>query len=122
MVLGIGWPVWLTWLLVVFFVGDGIVSAIGPEPMREAFVNWGFPDWWHWVNAAVCLTIGILLAFEVTRPFGFLLGALECFAIYVTLIRAGEFAHLPPSIVLLALITLAYWGNYGWRLPNAGAA
>lgn len=121
MVFGIGWETWLTWLLVAFFIGDGVVSAIGPAPMRASFVNWGYPSWWHLVNAAVCLAAGLLLFFPATRPFGFMLGALECFAVFATLIRHGEFSHLPPAVVLFALLVLGYWGNFGWKLPGAAA-
>jgi hypothetical protein len=117
MILGFNWFTWLTWLLVLFFLGDGIVSAIGPEPMRESFVKWGFPSWWHLVNAVVCVAVALLLIYPPTRPFGFLLAALECIAIYATLIHHREFAHLPPSVILLAVIVVAYWGTYGWKLP-----
>ena len=48
---------------------------------------------------------------RIARSLGFALGALECLAIYATLIRHRQFAHLPPSIVLMVLIALAFWGQ-----------
>lgn len=122
MIFGFGWATWLTWLLAAFFLADGVMSAIGPEPMRLAFANWGFPSWWHLVNAVVCLLVGIMLLFPATRPLGFLLGAAECFAIFAVMIHHREFAHMAPAAVLLLLLTLAYWGSYGWRLPESVAA
>ena len=120
MIFGFHWAQVLVGILGVFFLGDGVVSAIGPKPMRESFVKWGFPAWWHLVNAAVCLTTGVLLLIPGLQPFGLILGALECFAIFATLIRNNEAAHLPPSVILLALILVAYWGLYGFALPGAG--
>jgi len=121
MILGFHWTLILVSILGVFFLGDGVISAIGPKPMRESFVKWGFPSWWHLVNAAVCLVTGVLLFIPALRPLGLLLGALECFAIFATLIRNNEPAHLPPSVILLVLILVAYWGFYGLALPGGGA-
>lgn len=120
MIYGFHWALLLTGLLSIFFLGDALVSAIGPKPMRESFMKWGFPGWWHLVNAAVCLTVGILLLVPGLRPLGFALGALECLAIFVTLIRAKEPGHLPPSVFLLCLLCVAYWGLYGFSLATAG--
>jgi hypothetical protein len=59
-----------------------------------------------------------LLAFPQTRPFGFLLGLLEFMAIYATLLRHQAFSHLPPSVVLLVVMAIAYWGLYGFGVPT----
>jgi hypothetical protein len=122
MIFGLTWAMLLTFFLSFFFFADGIVSAIGPRPMRESFVRWGFPDWWHLVNAAVCLVIGVLLLVPALRPFGFMVGALECFAIFAVLIRSNEPSHLPPSVFLLGLLVTGYWGLYGFALPPLGVA
>ncbi|KKB80840.1 hypothetical protein VW35_01155 [Devosia soli] len=121
MIFGFHWALILVGVLSIFFIGDAVVSAIGPKPMRESFVKWGFPGWWHLVNAAVCLAVGLLLLVPTLRPFGLLLGALECLAIFATLIRAREPGHLPPSVFLLGLICVAYWGLYGFALPSVAA-
>jgi hypothetical protein len=121
MILGFHWALLLTGLLGIFFLGDGVVSAIGPKPMRDSFVKWGFPGWWHLVNAAVCLATGVFLLIPALRPLGFALGALECFAIFATLIRNKEPGHLPPSVFLLGLLCAAYWGLYGLALSPMGS-
>ncbi|MBJ3785831.1 DoxX family protein [Devosia sediminis] len=112
MIFGTYWAIALTATLGVFFLADGFVSLIGPKPMRVAFVRWGYPRWWHLVNAAVCLTIGVLLFIPPLRPIALILAALECLAIFATMIRNRQPAHLPPSVILLALVALAAWGLY----------
>lgn len=121
MIFGFHWALLLTGILSIFFLGDAVVSAIGPKPMRESFIKWGFPGWWHLVNAAVCLAVGIMLLVPALRSFGFALGALECFAIFATLIRNREPGHLPPSVFLLGLLWVAYWGLYGAGLNTSGS-
>ncbi|MNL57359.1 hypothetical protein D3C87_1809150 [compost metagenome] len=88
--------------------------------MRDNYQRWGFPEGWHIVNGAVCLAIGVLLLVPSLRPFGFALALLECLAIYATLIWNKDASHLPPSVILLALIALAYWGLYGLALAPIG--
>jgi len=107
------WADGLTWLLSLFFIINGAINLAGPPALREGFARWGFPSWWHLVNAAVLFACGILLAFPDLRFFGFALGLLECLAIYAVLIRHGDYRHLPPSIVLLLLMALAFAGLYG---------
>lgn len=113
MIFDIHWARVLTAVLGAFFLTDGFVSLIGPKPMRIAFIRWGYPRWWHLVNAAVCMTIGILLFIPPLRPVAFILATLECLAIFATMIRNRQLAHLPPSIILLALVSLAAWGLSG---------
>jgi len=121
MIFGFHWALLLTGLLGVMFVGNGVVNAIGPANMRDGFRRWGFPAWWHLVNGAICLAIGALLFVTGLRPLGFALAALECFAIVLTLLWNREPGHLPPGIILLGLVGLAYWGLYGLTVtPGIG--
>jgi hypothetical protein len=59
----------------------------------------------------VQLAIAVLLVMDTTRLLGLTLGALLCLAIFATLIRHHETAHLPPSVVLLMVILVT---AYGW--------
>lgn len=121
MLLGFHWALLLTGLLAVAFVGNGIVNAIGPKVMRDNYARWGFPNGWHLVNGAVCLIIGALLLVPALRPLGFLVGTLECLAIYATLIWNKDRSHLAPSVILLLLLGLAYWGQFGMTLAPMGS-
>lgn len=117
MISGFPWAMLLTWLLTTFFLADGVINLIGKQVPRDGFVRWGFPSWWHLVNGAVLFVTGVLLAYPPTQFLGFALGALECLAIYATLVRHREWAHFLPSVVLLALLATAYLGTYGlWPL------
>ena len=120
MIFGYHWAILLTMLLGILFVANGIVNVTGPKAMRDNYQRWGFPRGWHLVNGAVCLITGVLLLIPSLQPFGFLLAALECFAIYATLIWNKDKSHLPPSIILLILLVVAYWGLYGFAPPPLG--
>jgi len=107
------WAILLTGFLGIAFVANGVLNAIGLAEMRKNYARWGFPNGWHLVNGAVCLTIGILLLVPALRPFGFILATLECIAIYATIIWNRDLGHIVPSVVLLIMLGLAYWGLYG---------
>jgi len=107
------WADGLAWLLTLFYIINGAINLAGPPAMREGFARWGFPSWWHLVNAAVLFACGILMAVPQVRLFGFALGALHCLAIFAVLIRHGDYRHLPPPAVLLVVLALTSAGLYG---------
>jgi uncharacterized membrane protein HdeD (DUF308 family) len=117
MIFGFAWPTLLTYVLTAFFLANGVINLMGKQALRDGFARWGFPAWWHLVNGAVLLVAGVLLAYPPTQFLGFALGALECLAVFATLARHRDWAHFPPSVILLVLLALAYWGTYGlWPL------
>jgi hypothetical protein len=111
MIIGIAWSVWLAWFLALFFTVNGVVNIIGPKGMRDSFARWGYPSWFHLLNGALQIVIAVLLVMDTTRLLGLGLGVLLCLAIFATLIRHHEAAHLLPSIVLLLVILVT---AYGW--------
>jgi uncharacterized membrane protein HdeD (DUF308 family) len=121
MIFGFHWAILLTALLGMAFMANGIVNAIGPTMMRDNYRRWGFPNGWHLVNGAVCLAVGVLLLVPFLRPFGFALALLECLAIYATLIWNRDTSHFVPSVILLALLGIAYWGIYGLAVAPMGS-
>jgi hypothetical protein len=110
MIFGVSWPVWLAWILAVFFVGNGVINLFGPKGMRDGFTRWGFPSWFHLFNGALQIVTGVLIALEPTRMIGLGLGALICFVVFATLIRHKEASHLPPGVLLLLVIVVTAWG------------
>lgn len=104
MIFGFGWAVWLAWLLAAFFLVNAVVNAINPPPMREAWARWGYPPWFHWVNAAMELVAGVALLFPATRLLGLAVGAAICVGIFATLVRHRELGHVAPGAILFAAI------------------
>ena len=107
---GIGWAVWLVWLLALFFVANGIANLFNPKPFRDDFARWKFPGWFHLFNGAFQIVTGLLLVFEQTRWLGFALAVAVCLGVYGTLVRFREFPHMLPVTILSALVLIAMWG------------
>jgi hypothetical protein len=78
--------------------------------MRAGLARWGYPSWFHRLNGILQLVIAVLLLLDATRLLGLGLGALLCLAIFATLIRHHEAAHLRPSIVLLMVVLVTIYG------------
>jgi hypothetical protein len=111
MIFGIDWTMWLTWLLAAFFIVNGVVNWFGPKPMLDGYARWGFPGWFHRFNGTVQLGAGVLLLFPVTFHAGIALGLAVCLGIFATLIRHKEFSHLPPGVILFALLCVGTWAR-----------
>lgn len=107
---GMGWAVWLTWLLALFFVVNGVANLFNPKPFREDFERWKFPVWFHLFNGAFQIVTGLLLVFEQTRLLGFALAVAVCLGVYGTLMRFREFPHMLPVSILSILVLVAMWG------------
>jgi hypothetical protein len=95
------------WLPVVAFVGAGLFNAIGMRATREGFVRWGYPWWWCYVTGGLEILCAILIALPSARPAGLILGTAILGAALLTVLRHGEFMHLAPIGVFLALIGFA---------------
>ena len=103
MIIGMAWPVWLAWILALFFAANGMVNIIGPKSMRDGFARWGYPSWFHLLNGALQLAIAVLLLMGATRLLGLGLGILLCLVIFVTLVRLQRcFAGADLATLLLA--------------------
>ena len=108
----IGWAVWLTWLLALFFFVNGVANLFNPKPFREDFERWKFPGWFHLFNGAFQIATGILLVFPATRWLGFALAVAVSVGVYATLMRFREYAHMAPVTILSAMVLVAIWGIY----------
>jgi uncharacterized membrane protein HdeD (DUF308 family) len=104
------WTAWLAYLLAAFFCINGVVNIIGPKGMRDSFAAWGYPSWFHVANGVIQLAAGLLLLTDVTRMVGLAIGILVCIGVFATLVRFRQFAHLPPDIILCALLLIDLWG------------
>ena len=94
------------WLAVTAFAGAGLVNAVGRADQRDSFVRWGYPAWWCRVTGFLELAAALMIAFPSSRSVGLLLGALVMVAASLTVVRHGEFSHLAPIGVFVALLLL----------------
>ena len=89
----------------------GLIGLVGHRSSRR----WGsrphtpVPGFAEATGRDLC-TKAVLIAYVPTRPAGLALGALVCLAVFATLIRHREAAHLPPGVVLFAAILATAFG------------
>ena len=89
-------------LTAVYFMG-GVVNLIGPKPVRDLFVAWGYPRWFSYVTGALELLTACLLLYPSTVMFGVVLGALIMIAALATLATNRAWNHSPGAILMLIL-------------------
>lgn len=103
----------LAWLLAAFFTFGGVLNLALPEPIRNDYARWGYPDWFHYVTAALEFLVAAALLFPNTRIFGAALGSAVMAAAVGTTLFHREYKHaLAPSLALL--LTGALW----WRMVD----
>jgi len=97
------------WAAALVFVAGAIGNGIAPPAMRSAYERWGYPDWFHYVTAAVELVAAVMIFFPATRVAGAALGGLVMGAALWTVLHNREFSHAAGPIVIGALCGLAGW-------------
>lgn len=103
---GVSFAIIAAWLLAVAFLAGGIVNLLGSASVRADYRRWGYPDGFHLVTGILQSIAAVMIAIPAIRLWGLAIAAIVCFAAALTLIRAREYAHLPPSIVLLIIIVV----------------
>ena len=96
----------LAWLLTLAFLGAGGVNAAGSAAIKDDFIRWGYPRWWHLVTGGLEVLAAALIAIPATRVAGLVLGAAICIAAVATVVRFRDYGHVAPSVVLTALSAL----------------
>ena len=97
----------VVWLLVVAFVGAGLLNAIGTRATQDDFARWGYPRWWCRVAGGLEIVSAALIALPTGRDVGMVLGAIVIAAAIVTVLRRREFSHTAPLSVFTALLVIA---------------
>lgn len=101
---------WLAYVMAAIFLFFGLVNLRPPRPFAASYVRWGYPDWWHYVTAAVDLSGAALLLLPQTRFWGAGLLALLSLVATGTLVRHGEISRVTPGLLLfVATAILAVW-------------
>ena len=99
----------LAWALAAFFLFGSVLNAIAPASIRASFARWGYPDWFHYVVAAVEFLTALLLVMPAFQLAGVGLAILVMCAAIVTLLRHDEYAHAVAPGVVLFLATACGW-------------
>ncbi|TCQ99092.1 DoxX family protein [Neorhizobium sp. JUb45] len=97
----------LSWLLAAFFLVGALGNWAAPGHVREDYVRWGYPDWFHRLTGVLELIVAILLIAALSRAWGMALGAAIMVAAIATLLRHHEFRHalLPTGVLIVIAIT-----------------
>ena len=103
---GISAATLLAWLLVLAFLGAGIVNAAGSAAVKNDFVRWGYPLWWNLVTGGLEVLVAVLIAIPAARVAGLGLGAVICVAAVATVLRCKDYSHLAPGAALTVLLAL----------------
>ncbi|GGF49848.1 hypothetical protein GCM10011611_65320 [Aliidongia dinghuensis] len=99
----------LAWLLAAFFIIGGIVNWIAPNPIRQNYARWQYPDRFHYITSVLELAAAALLLFPPTRLLGAGLGAVIMIAAIGTLLRHREYTHAITPAIVLTLATFSGW-------------
>jgi uncharacterized membrane protein YphA (DoxX/SURF4 family) len=102
--------VWLPIALGVVMIGAGGVNFAGSASVRQSFARWGYPAGFHRVTGALEVATGLLLLIPVTSRVGAIGSAIILLAAIATLIRHGDWGHLPGAVVLTAAAAIAIHG------------
>jgi len=99
------------WLAAAAFLAGGIANATGHPAIRASFTRLGFPGWWCRVTAALEIATALLLWMPSSRIFGLALGGCIMAVAIAAILGRRLYAHLPPPILFLFLLTLAGLGQ-----------
>lgn len=101
-------------LLVIAFVGAGVVKLIRIEFERSGFLRFGYPLWFMTLIGVVEIVGAMMMIFAVTRAVGALLNAAVMVGAVCSHLRAGDgFGMAMPAFVLLVLLLVIAIANRG---------
>lgn len=99
------WALWLAWLLAALFLLNSVANLSNLKPLKEEFERWRLPWWFRFLNAAWQTATAIFIVRPQTVEIGLAMGFAICVGIVVIVgIRAREFGHCIPAIVLAAML------------------
>lgn len=96
----------LAWPLAAFFLFGAYGNAFLSDEYAAAYARWGYPDWFHYLTAALELSAALLLIARSTRHYGAALGAMVMAAAALTTIMHGDYDHTTAPAIVLAVSLL----------------
>ncbi len=108
-------------LLGILMIVGGVTKLAGAPQQVAAFAVWGLPPWFRALVGTFEVIGGTLVIAPATAPLGsailatIMVGALWAHA------AAGQWAHLVPVSVLLALLALVFHRNSSRLVHLLGA-
>jgi hypothetical protein len=109
--LSLWWQPVLSWALSAFFALGSWFNARDPKSIAE-YRTWGFPDWFHFVTAAMELATAALLILAATRLYGAGLGCIVMFGATLTLLVHDEYSHALLPMAIFALLATVGWAAF----------
>jgi hypothetical protein len=96
-----------TWSLALFFVIGGGANIVAPPSIRDGFLRWGFPSWFHFVVGALEIAAAAMLIMPASHAFGLLLSAATMISAVIVVAYHREYTHaiLPGAVLLVIAIT-----------------
>ena len=104
-------------LLAAVFLMAGGSKLAGTPPMPENFAKWGFPPWFLYFTGATEVVAALLLLVPRTATLGAALAVGTMVGAVLTHLKAGEFSHVGPPLVLLVLAVIVGLGRRHQVLP-----
>ena len=97
----------LAWSLALFFFVGGGVNIVAPPSVRDGFIRWGFPSWFHFVVGAMEIAAAAMLVVPALHIFGLLLSAATMMSAVIVVLYQREYTHaiLPGAVLLVIAIT-----------------
>ncbi|WP_027781192.1 MULTISPECIES: DoxX family protein [Burkholderia] len=116
------WHQVLPLLLAAFFVAGSLSNIVAPRSIVDEYLKWGYPPGFHFVTGALELTTAILLARTRTRLWGSALGCAVMLAALATVAFYGEYGHGVAPLVAAILSSGIGWITWRRRLAVGSVA
>jgi hypothetical protein len=108
------WSFWWTtiprWALAAFFALGSWFNTFDANSIAE-YRKWGYPEWFHFVTAAMELATAALLITAMTRACGAGLGCIVMIGAVATLLIHRQYTHAVLPAVIFALLVAVGWAT-----------
>jgi hypothetical protein len=118
----ISWRQILPLVLAAFFVVGSLSNIVAPRSIFDEYLEWGYPQWFHFVTGLLELMTAVLLARARTRLWGSALGCTVMLAALATVTVHGEYGHGVAPVLVATLSIVVGWIAWRERLAAGSMA